>query len=225
MTTFEERIINELRAESRLVPHATPAPLPQPAPGWPRYLAAAAALIVVVVGTWWLSSRPVGPVASTVTVISATGDIDAEVVDLWVDWWEAWTEVRETATVDGDDPGDFSYLPFEDLATDREVFFEAIFDTLFTVEEGGGFVGIGEPTEVRLTPHIQIQDGQATIQDCVYLDPIPWVKLRESGSAGTVRMAAEMELTTEGWRMSQFGPDSLFDQLTTGDFCQQPGNS
>lgn len=224
MTTFEERVINELRAESELVPRATPAPLPQRAPGWLRYLTATAAVLVLVIGSWWLFNRPIGPVASSVTVISVTGDTDAQVVALWEDWWAAWAQVRETATAREDGMG-FNPSPLEDLATDRDVSLEAISDTLFTVDEGGGFVGVGGPTEIRLTPNIQIQDGRATINDCVYLDPIPWVKLRQSGSAGTVRMTAEMELTAEGWRMSQFRPDSLFDQLTTDDFCQQPGNS
>lgn len=224
MRTFEERVINELRAESELVPRAAPAPLPQPASRWPRYLAAAAAVLVLVVGSWWLFNRPAGPVASSVTVIAVTGDADAEVVDLWEEWWAAWAEVRETATVH-EDGLRFNYVPFEDLAADREVSLEAISDTLFTVGEGGGFVGVGGPTEIRLAPDIQIRDDRATISDCVYMDPIPWVKLRQSGSAGTVRMTAELELTAEGWRMSQFRPDSLFDQLTTDDFCQQPGNS
>ena len=216
MRAFEERVIDELRAESNLVPWATPAPLPQPVPRWPRYLAAAAAIAAVVVGSLWLFNRPAGPVASSVTVVSVFGDSEAEVVDLWVDWWEAWAEVRETATVD-EEGGGFTFLPFEDLATDREVFFEAISRTLFTVEKGGGSVGVGEPTEIRLAPDIRIEDRRATISDCVYLDPIPWPGLRNPGSmAGTARYTAEMELTSEGWLVSQINPEPLVEQLVAG---------
>lgn len=224
MKSFEERVINELRAESELVPRATPGPLPERGSHWPQYLAVAAAVLVAVVGSVWLLNRPIAPVASDITVVSVTGDSNPQVVDLWEAWWAAWAEVRETATASDDGMG-FNPSPLENLATDRDVSLEAISDTLFTVDEGGGFVGIGEPTEIRLAPDIRTQDGRATINDCVYLDPIPWVKLRQSGSAGTVRMTAELELTAEGWRMSEFRPDSLLDQLTTDDRCRQPGNS
>ena len=73
---------------------------------------------------------------------------------------------------------------------------------------------MGEPSEIRLAPHIQVADASATIRDCVYLDPIPWPGLRHLDStAGTAVITAEAQLTVEGWRISQFGPESLVQQL------------
>lgn len=218
MTDLEERIINELRAESQLVPRATPAPIPQQRSWRAHYVLAAAAVLVVVFGSWWLFDRPSSPVASSVTVVSVTGDSDTEIVDLWADWWGAYAEVRELASIDGNDRS-FSPGPLDELAADREATFQAA-ELLFTVEVGGGFVEVGEPSEIRLAPHIQIQDDRATIRDCVYLDPIPWPGLRQSDStAGTALITAEAQLTTEGWRISEFGPESLGRQLAA-EPCQ-----
>ena len=221
MTDLEERIVNELRAELELVPRATPAPIPQQTLRWARHVLAAAAVLAMVFGSWWLFNRPTSSVASSVTVISVTGDSDAEVVDLWADWWRAYAEVRETASIDGNDRS-FSPGPLDKLAADREATFQAA-DLVFTVEVGGGFVEVGKPSEIRLAPHIQIENGRATIRDCVYLDPIPWPGLRQPDStAGTALITAEAQLTDEGWRISQFGPESLGRQLAA-EPCQ-PGD-
>lgn len=231
MTTFEERLVNELRAESELVPRTSPAPLPQPAPRWPRFLATAAVALAVIAGSWWLFNRPPAPLASNVTVISVSGDADDEVVDLWVDWWEAWTEVRQNATVfpeqeDGDitsPQGEFNPRPLDRLAADRAAR-NAAASMIFTTDPAEGYVGVGEPTEVRLAPAVEVQDGRATIQDCVYLDPIPWSRLRHSDStAGTAQFTAEMELTPEGWQVSSFDPEPL-DEQSINEPCQ-PGQN
>lgn len=231
MTTFEERLVNELRAESELVPRTDPAPLPRPAPRWPRFLATAAVALAVIAGSWLLFNQPPAPLASSVTVISVSGDADDEVVDLWVDWWEAWTEVRQNATVfpeqeDGDitsPKGEFNPRPLDRLAADRAAR-NAAASMIFTTDPAGGYVGVGEPTEVRLAPHVEVHDGRATIEDCVYLDPIPWSMLRHSGStAGTAQFTAEMELTPDGWQVSSFDPEPLGEQ-STNEPCE-PGEN
>lgn len=222
MTGLEERIVNELRAESDLVPRATPAPLPQQRLRWARYVVAAAAMLVVVSGSWWLFNRPSSPVASSVTVISVTGDSDTEIVDLWADWWRAYAEVRETASIRADGNGLSSRPgPLKELAVDSEAAFQAA-ELLMTVEVGGGPVEVGKPSQIRLAPHIQVEDGLATIRDCVYLDPIPWPGLRHTDStAGTALITAEAQLTAEGWRISWFRPEPLVEQLAA-EPCQ-PG--
>lgn len=231
MTTFEQRVVNELRAESELVPRMNPAPLPQPVPRWPKFLATAAVALAVTVGSWWLFSQPPAPLASSVTVITVSGDADDEVVDLWVDWWEAWTEVRQNATVfpeqdDGDGPnpkGEFNPRPLDRLAADRAARIAAA-SMIFTTDPEGGYVGVGEPTEVRLAPDVEVRDGSATIQDCVYMDPIPWSMLRHSDStAGTAQFTAEMELTPAGWQVSSFDPQPRGEQ-SVNEPCQ-PGEN
>lgn len=231
MTTFEDRVVNELRAESELVPQANPAPMPHPASRWPRYLAVAAAILSLVVGSWWLLIRSPAPLASSVTVVTASGDADDEVVDLWVDWWEAWTEVRQNAKLfpeqengDGPNPrGEFNPLPLKRLAADRGAEIAAA-SMIFTSDPEGGIVGVGEPTEVRLAPDVDLHDDRATIQDCVYMDPIPWSTLRHSDStAGTAQFTAEMELTPEGWRVSSFDPEPLGEH-SINEPCQPGGN-
>lgn len=222
MTELEERIVKELRAELDLVPPAIPAPMPQQRWWWIRS-AVAAAVLVIVFGGWWLFDRTATPVASSVTVIAVTGDSDVEIVDLWVDWWNAYAEVRETASINDDGTGgSFSRAPLDALAVDSEAVSQAA-DLLFTVEVGGGFVEVGNPSQIRLTPHIQVEDGRASIRDCVYLDPIPWPGLRHADSTGgTAMITAEAQSTPEGWRVSQFEPEPLGRQLAEGP-CQ-PGD-
>jgi len=93
---------------------------------------AAAAVLTVVFGGWWLFIRPTDPVASSVTVISVTGDSNSAIVELWADWWRAYAEVRETASIGGSG-GSFSPGPLEELAADSEAAFQAV-EVLMTLK-------------------------------------------------------------------------------------------
>ncbi|MFP3883759.1 MAG: hypothetical protein ACLFWH_15775 [Actinomycetota bacterium] len=155
------------------------------------------------------------------TIASVSGDADAEVVDLWVNWWRAYAEARETAIAD-DDGFAFDPTPLEEYADDVDTAFE-ISRLLINVEVGGGYVEVGQPSEIRLAPHIDRNGNHATIRDCVYMDPIPWPGLRREGStAGTVVITAVTESTSRGWRISEFGPEFIGRQFAE-EPCQ-PGN-
>lgn len=220
MTNLQRRIIAELRAESDLVPSAVPGPTPRKRSRWARYSLAAATMVILVFGTLWLVNRPTVPVESSVTITSVSGASDPEVVELWADWWRAYAEVRETASASEDGFG-FDPTPLEEFATDRDAAFQ-VTELLFTVEVGGGPVEVGGPSEIRLAPHIELAGDRATIRDCVYMDPIPWPGLRrDESTAGTVVMIAEAEATPQGWRISEFEPEFIGQQMAS-EPCQ-PG--
>lgn len=213
MPDHEKRIFYEPRAEADLVPDEV-ANGPS-ARFRSRHVVAAAAVLAVVFGGWWLFIRPSGPVASSVTVVAVTGDSNSAVVDLWAHWWRAYADVRESMSIDGGVTS-FSPRPLEELAAGSEVVMQAG-GVMGGVEADGGQIGVGEPSEIMLAPHIQVEGALATIRDCVYMDPIPWVRLRHSDStAGTAVITAEAQLTVEGWRISQFGPEVLVQQLAEG---------
>lgn len=223
MTSVEERVVRELKVELDQVPHGSPAPIPKAPSRWPRYLAVAAALVVVVVGGWMvgrISSQP-GPVAAGVSITEVAGDADPEVADLWQAWWEAWAEVRATATeeVEGEAEVRFRPGPLEELAVDRITAMSGI-DDMWKPDINGSLIGVGEDTVIRLAPTIHVEEGRATVRDCVFLDPIPWPALMQPGStAGTVLYTAEMEFTPSGWKIAQFGPERIGAQLAADQAC------
>lgn len=80
--TLEERIVEELHAERRLVPAVTPGAMPKRAARWPRYVSMAAALALMVgAGVWLYSVRSPSPEA-LIADARAEGEItiDGEVV-------------------------------------------------------------------------------------------------------------------------------------------------
>lgn len=214
MSDHERRIFYEPRAESDPAP-GDAANDPAARKWWVRSGATAAAVLALVVAGWWVSTRPFASEASSVEVISVTGSSDSAVVELWADWWRAYAEVREAASF-SESGASFNPGPLEELAADSQAAFQAV-ELLDGAEADGGRFGVGEPSEIRLAPHIQVDDALATITDCVYLDPVPWPGLRHADSrAGTAVMIAEAQLTVEGWRISEFGPELLVQQLAAG---------
>lgn len=208
----QQRIFYELRTKAD--PAATGAD-PPARKRWARSGATVVAVLAVIVGGWWLATRITNPEASSVEVIAVTGSSDSAVVELWADWWRAYAEVREAASRNESgvlfNPG-----PLEELAAGSRAASQAV-GLLSGIEVDGGRFGVGDPSEIRLAPHIQVDDASATIRDCVYLDPIPWPGLRHADStAGTAVIIAEAQLTVEGWRLSEFGPELLVQQLAAG---------
>ncbi|MPZ51633.1 MAG: hypothetical protein GEU79_02695 [Acidimicrobiia bacterium] len=218
MTALEERVARELRAERDLVPPGSRPPLPRkPQSPWLMRLGVAAGIVVLVTTGLMLTRFISGPEpTATVTIMEVSGEREPEVVAAWRTWWEAWVQVRETATSSADGGVRFNPQPLSELAVDRT--FTA--DEMFTMDTDGSPLGVGVETVIRLTPEIRIEGDRAFIRDCLYMDPISWPVLRDPDSTGgTVVYEAEMVHRETGWLMVRSEPETLIEQITADDLC------